>query len=65
VAPTSLFSIERQGDRWAVSSDREVLILTRTRREARRLARLAAEALGEELRLPVRPPEPRSFAEDE
>jgi len=65
VSPNSPFTIERRGDRWAVKADDEIMILTRTRREAQRLARHAASALAPELRYPQRPAERRSFADDD
>ena len=65
MSPNSPFTVERQGPKWAVKADEEVMILTRTRREAQRLAKHAAGALAPELRYPRRPPEPRSFTDDD
>jgi hypothetical protein len=39
------FTLERRGDKWAVTSGREDLILTRTKREARKTAVAAVEIL--------------------
>ncbi len=63
-----LFEVAPFGDRWAVTSREEVLMVTRTKPEARRLAREA-----EKLLVPANPSsedgaadhrleEPRSFA---
>jgi hypothetical protein len=64
--PESVFKVEPFGERWAVVSAGEALVVTATQADAVRLAQGAVMTL-----LPARPPppirpaaEPKSFAQD-
>ena len=54
-----LFEITPFGDKWAVTAHEEVLMVTRTKREARKLVRDAERVLASSFE------EPRSFAPQE
>jgi hypothetical protein len=63
----SVLSVVRDGDRWGVVADGDLMALARTKRDAQQLARSAVQILresGGEARVEV-PREPRSFKTDD
>lgn len=64
---TSVLQVVREGKRWGVAADGELMALARTKRQAENLAREAAEILaasGGDARVDI-PPERRSFKSEE